>query len=122
MSAPRKFSLAAAMAMAAAIGGGMATPAAPASPVTQRAPSAAKEYVGEKKQRPTRRRKKKLKYRDPNRTKGQPWKDYKDGSAIDGRGDYRSPKRLQRQRLCALHGVTSGRQWVRLRRELRRAS
>lgn len=55
---------------------------------------------------------------------GQPWKYFKDGSAIDGRGDRRSAKRLLRQRWCARaaragHRITSGRAWVRLRRFLR---
>jgi hypothetical protein len=50
------------------------------------------------------------------------WQFFKGGSAIDGRGDRRSAKRLARQELCRRHAVTSGRQWVRLRRQLRRRS
>jgi hypothetical protein len=55
---------------------------------------------------------------------GSAWQHRKDGSAIDGRGDYRSAKRLLRARWCAraamaAHPVKSGRAWVRLRRFLR---
>lgn len=62
--------------------------------------------------------------RPPKPANGDRWKFNKDGSAIDGRGDYRSAKRLLRARWCARaalagHPITSGRKWVRLRRFLR---
>lgn len=43
-------------------------------------------------------------------------------AARNGRGDYRSPKSLRRERESRAHGVTSGRQWVRLRKKLQRAA
>jgi hypothetical protein len=49
-------------------------------------------------------------------TGSQKWQHFKDGSAIDGRGDYRSAKRLRRQRICARYGLSSSRRWVRFRR------
>lgn len=42
------------------------------------------------------------------------------GGTIDGRGDYRSAKRLHKEALKLVHGVTSGRQWGKLRRALHR--
>lgn len=108
------------MAGALAIGAPTPTPAPVfRSPVQQSAPAPVREYVAPSKRRLPGKRKK-AKQRDPLRQ--FTWKDNKDGSAMDGRGDYRSPKRLQRQRMCAIYGITSGRQWVRLRKELRRAS
>lgn len=59
-------------------------------------------------------------------TASQKWQRDKKGNAIDGRGDFRSAKRLLRQRWCARFElatgkkITTGRQWVRLRRALRR--
>lgn len=38
----------------------------------------------------------------------------------NGRGDRLSPKRETRRRLCAAFGVTTGRQWIRLRKDVRR--
>lgn len=38
----------------------------------------------------------------------------------NGRDDRLSPKRHARRMLCKKYGITSGRQWVRLRRRLQR--
>lgn len=39
----------------------------------------------------------------------------------NGRGDWLSDKSTARRALCAKHTVTSGRQWVKLRKALQRA-
>lgn len=52
---------------------------------------------------------------------GQDWKKLKGGWWVDGRGDLRSPKRLARREVEAKMGRLSGRQWVRIRKALRRA-
>lgn len=116
---PRSRFAALAMALAAAA----ASPApqqVSVAPVQQPAPAPVREYVAPDKRRlPGRKKKSQRGFRDP--LKSEPWQRMKNGDAIDGRGDYRSAKRLRRQLLCAQYGVTSGRQWVRLRRTLRRA-
>jgi hypothetical protein len=43
-----------------------------------------------------------------------------DASGRDGRGDYRSRKRLHKEALKLVHGVSSGRQWRKLKKLLRR--
>lgn len=110
--------LAAVAAIAAA--GGAASPNAMPSPAQRGAQvQTAREFVTEKKRRLPGKKKSARGMRDPLRS--QPWKRFKNGDAIDGRGDLRSAKRELRRRLCAEHGVTTGRQWVRLRRALRHA-
>lgn len=112
----------AAIAMLGALAAGSPAPTlnAPA-PTQQPAPAPVREYVAPSKRRLAgKRRKAKRGLRDPLRS--QPWKRFKNGDAIDGRGDFRSAKRELRRALCAKYGVTSGRQWVRLRRALRRSA
>lgn len=103
----------------AALGMSAAMPAARAS--DHAAPSVTREFVAPNRERRS-KKKRKAHARKRDTLTSQPWTRHKDGSAIDGRGDYRSAKRIKRQLLCALYGVTTGRQWVRLRRALRRAA
>jgi hypothetical protein len=99
-------------------------------------PSPSREFVAPARQGKRRRKKQLAKKDDPPTKKwpgrmsraarrvfakdrftgSQKWQHFKDGSAIDGRGDYRSAKRLRRQRISARYGLTSSRRWVRFRR------
>lgn len=45
-----------------------------------------------------------------------------DSKGRDGHGDYRSATRLRKEALKLVHGVTSGRQWRKLRKGLQRAA
>ena len=45
-----------------------------------------------------------------------------DASGRDPLGNYRSAKRLRKEALKLVHGVTSGRQWRKLRKGLQRAA
>jgi hypothetical protein len=47
-------------------------------------------------------------------------KSLRDRFYVDERGSMRSKKRDERRRLCAEYAITSGRQWTRLRKQLRR--
>jgi hypothetical protein len=118
--ASRTGMLGALLAGVAAAGGTAAPQPQDFQPAQRAAQSPVREYVTERKQRlPGRKKKSQRGMRDPQRS--YPWQRFKNGDAIDGRGDFRSAKRLARQAMCAKYGVTTGRQWVRLRRALRRA-
>lgn len=123
MKPPLRHGTLAAMAlMVGALGVGSAAPPADyLAPIQRSAPAPVREFTAPAKQRLRgKKRKARVGKRDP--IKSQKWERFKNGDAIDGRGDFRSAKREERRRLCALHGVTTGRQWVRLRRALRRAA
>lgn len=118
MTARRRLPLGAALLMAAAA----ALSAAPSSARAEQSFRAPHEYVTPDKQRSTARPKKQQGKRDPDKAKkSQRWQVDKHGNAIDGRGDFRSAKRLRRQLLCRHFDVHTGRQWKKLRRAIHRA-
>ena len=114
MTARRRLPLGAALLMAAAA----AMSAVPSSARAEQSVRAPHEYVAPEKQQRAQAKKQQGK-RDPK--KSQRWQIDKQGNAIDGRGDFRSAKRLRRWLLCRHFEIDSGRQWRKLRRAIHRA-
>ena len=115
MTARRRLPLGAALLMAAAA----ALSAAPSAARAEQSVRAPHEYVTPDKQRSTARPKKQQGKRDPK--KSQRWQIDKHGNAIDGRGDYRSAKRLRKWLLKRHFQIASGRQYKKRRRAIHRA-
>ena len=115
MTGKRRLPLGAALLMAAAA----ALSAVPNTARAEQTVRAPHEYVAPDKQRTAARPKKQQGKRDPK--KSERWQIDKHGNAIDGRGDFRSAKRLRRQLLCRHFDVHTGRQWKKLRRAIHRA-
>lgn len=115
MTTKRRLPLGAALLMAAAA----ALSAVPSSARAEQSVRTSHEYIAPEKDRAVASRKERVGTRDPK--KSQKWQIDKHGNAIDGRGDYRSAKRLRRWLLERHFDIDSGRQWKKLRRALHTA-
>lgn len=115
---PTRLTLAAAAVSIAAMGAAAAPGLAVAPTNGPRAPTISREY-DRPRPRPAERRKKKQRKEKPLK-----WRRTKRGDAFDGRGDFRSAKRLRRKEgemlLRYLGKPVSGRQWRMLRKALGR--